>query len=448
MQEKRIEKDLLGEIEVPPSVLYGAQTRRAILNFPLAGEQTIGDYHEMIDALMIIKKAAANANLRSGHLDRQRVTAIIGAADAVLAGAHRDQFPIHYLHGGGGTSANMNANEVLANLADESLGGWRGVYSKVHPNNHVNLHQSTNDVYPTACHIAVIRRWPLLETALRDLAQALRGKAEQWANVTKLGRTCLQDAVEMTFGDMFGAYAAFVERSRERIAEAVDHLHEVNLGGTVVGRTDSLPASYLELIPEELGKAAGDPKYRMAKDLFLATQSPDDMVAVASAIDLFARGLLKIASDFRLLGSGPEAGLGEIRLPAVQPGSSIMPGKINPVVPEFVIQLCIQASGKCSACAMALDHGELELNVWESLIVFNLLDSMRLMANAARTFQERCIEALEVDVERNKRNAETIIPLVTRLMAKHGYSTISDVCKEASGDPSRIRILLAKRGLT
>jgi aspartate ammonia-lyase len=254
----RIETDLLGEIEVPENALYGAQTRRAMLNFPLAGEKKIGDYAQMIEALAIIKKAAANTNLRNENIGKEKAAAIARAGDAVLLGEHADQFPIHCLHGGGGTSANMNANEVIANLAEELLGGRRGTYRLVHPNDDVNLHQSTNDVYPTACHIAVIRRWPALESALRKLSASLLGKGREWAGITRLARTCLQDAVEITFLDLFGAYAAFVERSATRLSQAVDRLYSVNLGGTIVGRSEDVPTEYFTTIIKELGEAAND----------------------------------------------------------------------------------------------------------------------------------------------------------------------------------------------
>jgi aspartate ammonia-lyase len=445
--ETRIETDLLGEIAVPAEALHGAQTRRAILNFPLVGARTIGDYPEMVDALMIVKKAAALANQRTGHLAKKKADAITSAADAVLAGRYRDQFPIHFLHGGGGTSANMNANEVLANLAEESLGGRRGAYRIVHPNNDVNLNQSTNDVYPTACHISVLRRWPLLDRALRMLSESLLGCGRKWADVQRLARTCLQDAVEITFLDLFAAYAALVDRNRARVSEAVNRLHEVNLGGTIVGRPEDVPPDYFASIVQELRQAAGDDKYQQAENLFLAAQSPDDLIAVSSALDLLARGLIKMGSDFRLLGSGPEAGLGELRLPAVQPGSSMMPGKVNPVIPEFLMQLCFEVVGRHAASAMALDHGELDLNIWESVITFNVLDSMEFLTNAATTFRGKCVEGLDVDTERNRRNANTLIPLLTRLMKEHGYSTISDICKTAAGDPARIRQILAEKKL-
>jgi aspartate ammonia-lyase len=341
--ETRTECDLLGEIEVPRSALYGAQTQRAIINFPLHGERTIGHYVPLVEALLLIKLAAARANGAAGFLSGDKAAAIAKAAELTLEDPPIKQFPVHRLHGGGGTSANMNANEVLANVAEELLGGKRGEYRLIHPNDHVNLHQSTNDVYPTACHIAVLRQWRATRPALEGLIQAFRHKAGALEGQPRLARTCLQDAVEITFADLLGGYAEGLARGVRRVAEAVDRLHTVNLGGTIVGRRSDVPEAYLQAIIPCLREATGDPKCEMAADLFDAAQNPDDVVAVSATLDLLARGLVKVCQDLRLLNSGPEAGLGEVKLPAAQPGSSIMPGKINPVIPEFAIQLCFQA---------------------------------------------------------------------------------------------------------
>ena len=400
----------------------------------------------LIGALLRIKWAAAEANRTAGFLDAEVAGAIVrGARELIDEGAGR-HFPIHRFHGGGGTSANMNANEVLANRAEELLGGRRGQYRRVHPNDHANLHQSTNDVYPTACRMAVIASRPSLSKSLDRLGQVLRNRAARFRDVPRVARTCLQDAVAVTFGDLFGGYEAALARAANRIARDVDALHAVNLGGTIVGRPQDAPKGYREQILPRLREVSGDPAYRLAPNLFDAAQNPDGMVAVSSGLDLLARTLIKIAKDLRLLGSGPEAGLGEIRLPAVQPGSSIMPGKVNPVIPEFVIQCCFQVIGNHAACASALDHGELDLNIWESVLLFNVLDSMGLLANAAHTLAERCLEGATVAPERNRRNAESIIPLLTELVKSRGYSAVSRICREAGGDVQRIRELLKKEG--
>ena len=442
----REEHDFLGPVQVPREALYGAQTQRALDNFPLAGERPIGDYPALVEALLRIKWAAAEANRTAGFLDSEVAAAIVQGARELINQQDCRHFPIHRLHGGGGTSANMNANEVLANRAEELLGGRRGHYRRVHPNDHVNLHQSTNDVYPTACRMAVIASWPSLAEALEGLRQVLRTQASRFQEEPRVARTCLQDAVAVTFGDLFGGYEAALARAAGRIAREVDELHAVNLGGTIVGRPQDAPEAYRDRILPSLREVSGDPAYRLAPNLFDAAQNPDGMVAVSSGLDLLARVLIKVAKDLRLLSSGPEAGLGEIRLPAVQPGSSIMPGKVNPVIPEFVIQCCFQVIGNQAACAGVLDHGELDLNVWESVLVFNVLDSMRLLANAARTLAERCLEGLTVVPERNRRHADSIIPLLTDLAKERGYSAVGRVCREAGGDVQKIRELLKKEG--
>ena len=429
-----------------PEALYGAQTQRALDNFPLAGERSIGDYPALVEALLRIKWAAAEANRTEGFLDGEVAGAIVRGARELIGQQAFHHFPIHRLHGGGGTSANMNANEVLANRAEELLGGRRGQYRQVHPNDHVNLHQSTNDVYPTACRMAVIASWPWLAEALEQLGQVLRTKASQFQDEPRVARTCLQDAVAVTFGDLFGGYEAGLARAADRIAREVEELHAVNLGGTIVGRPQDAPEGYRREILPSLRVVSGDPAYRSAPNLFDAAQNPDGLVAVSSGLDLLARVLIKAAKDLRLLSSGPEAGLGEIRLPAVQPGSSIMPGKVNPVIPEFVIQCCFQVLGNHAASAGVLDHGELDLNVWESVLLFNVLDSMRLLANAAHTLAERCLEEVTVVRERNQRNAASIIPLLTDLMKARGYSEVGRVCREAGGDLQKMRQLLKKEG--
>ncbi len=443
----RIEVDLLGEVEVPADALHGAQTERAVSNFPLGLERTIGSYPDLIIGLLQVKQAAAEANLQTGLLDAAIATAIAQSAGALIEQGARGLFPVHRLHGGGGTSANMNANEVLANMAEERLGGRRGEYRLVHPNDHVNLHQSTNDVYPTACHIAVVRGWPVLQTAVAGLAASLRDFGQEAGSAPRLARTCLQDAVEASFADLFGGYATSLERGVRRVETAVDALHAVNLGGTVVGRSDGVPAPYFDAVIATLRDVTGDARYRRADDLFDAAQNPDDLAAVAAALDLLAQGLRKIAQDLRLLSSGPEGGLGELGLPPVQPGSSIMPGKVNPVIPEFAIQLCLQAGGHHAVCQAALGLGELDLNVWESALTFNLLDSMALLAQAASSLDLRCIRGLTVDIARNRQHAESIVPMLSRLARTHGYATVAAVCREAGNDPARTRELLRARGI-
>jgi len=439
----RVEQDLLGPVDVPAGALYGAQTQRALDNFPVRGQHTIGYYHALIRGLVHTKHAAALANRETGQIDKSTAGAILRACRDLLARDHyEDDFPVHHLHGGGGTSANMNANEVLANLAEELLGGKRGEYRRVHPNDHANLNQSTNDVYPTACHIAVISQWPALRQALDTLVGRFDTKADELQSQQRIARTCLQDAVAVGFGDLLGGYSTFLRRSAERIARTVEDLHVVPLGGTIVGRPEDVPPAYFQAIIPALRQVTGDSAYRRNETLFDAAQNLDDLVHVSHELDALARGLVKICQDLRLMNSGPETGLGEIALPAVQPGSSIMPGKVNPVIPEHVIQLCFRVMGLHLGCQTALDHGELDLNIWESTAVFGILDSMELLESAAGTLGDKCIRDMRVNVERNDRNVQTIIPLLTELAERHGYSRVSDVCKKAGGNLKRLRHLL------
>jgi aspartate ammonia-lyase len=444
----RRESDLLGAVSVPGDALWGAQTQRAVENFPLAGEATIGDCPDLIAALMAVKTAAARANARAGALESAVAEAIVAAAGAVRAGGLYTHFPVHRLHGGGGTSANMNANEVLANLAEESMGGCRGEYRRAHPNDHVNLNQSTNDVYPTACRVAVVTRWRASRGGVLALADAFAAQAADAGAAPRLARTCLQDAVAGEWGQLFGAYAAALRRAAARVDETVERLHEVNLGGGIVGHRGDVPPAYFAAVIEELRAATGDPAYRQAADLYDAAQNPDAAVAVSAALDLLARTVVKVAKDLRLLGSGPEGGLGELELPAVQPGSSAMPGKVNPVIPEFAVQLALSACGKHAACQAAIDHGELDLNVWESLVTFSLLDAMALLAAACATLAERCVSSLRVNRGRSAANADTLIPALARLAQAHGYARVSEVCRAASGEPQEIRRRLRSSGLT
>jgi len=443
----RAEADALGKLNVPGKALYGIQTQRAILNFPSTQKKIIGDYPELIQGLMWCKQAAAQTNMKFGYLSSKRGRAIVRSAAEVLKKQVFGQFPVHYLHGGGGTSANMNANEVLANMAEERLGGKRGNYELVHPNDHVNLHQSTNDVYPTACHIAIILKWKALKTALEGLREALSGRGMELRGQKRVARTCLQDAQEVTFKDLLDGYGSFVKRSTSRLESAVDSLHSVNLGGSFIGRKDDVPGDYFEDIIPNLRAVTGDKRYRRARNLFDAAQNPDDMALCSAQLAILARGLIKIGQDFRLMASGPETGLGEIILASVQPGSSAVPGKVNPVIPEFLMQACFVAIGLDATCQAALCHGELDLNVWESAMVFSILDSMGLLAEAVSVFEKKCVRLFKVNAVINDRNANSFIPMLMRATHKFGYACIEQICREAAGDYDRIRKLLADRNL-
>ena len=436
----RIEKDLLGQVTVPANALYGAQTQRAIVNFPLGGEKCFSDYPELLRAMLLIKKAVTQANLLAGVLDKARGEAMIHAIDKLLADTPGSQFPVHSLHGGGGVSFNMNVNEVIANFVNrEAFDAPFGSYSPVHPHNHVNLNQSTSDVFSTACHIAVIDQWQELAAELAKLAAAFHEQGQRWQTVQKISRTCLQDAVEISFADFFSGYQTLVSREQERAERAVEELYAVNLGGTIVGRACDANADYRERIIPVLREVLDNARYCQRSNLFDAAQNLDDVVHVSSHLKLLAKNLVKIGQDIRLIASGPQTGFGEIRLPAVQPGSSAMPGKINPTVPEFLMQCCFQVVGKCTATEMVLDHGELDLNVWGAVVVTNLLDAISCLENGARVFRSLCIEGIEVNLEKNRKNIETTIPLINRLKLEKGYTFATKVFKETKGDSVKIK---------
>lgn len=440
----RRETDLLGTISVPDEALYGAQTQRAVENFPVRRERTIGSFPTLVKALLRVKKAAAMVNQEIGALPGEKARAIIQAADTLLERPSPEQFPIHYLHGGGGTSANMNANEVLANLAEELLGGRRGEYRVIHPNDAVNLHQSTNDVYPTACHMAVLAAFLPLQAVLAGLAETIKTKEETYRDSVRLARTCYQDAVDITFGNFFSGYSGFVTRRLRHLEQAVDELHAVNLGGTIVGRASDVPAAYLEKVIPTLRQVTGDAAYHHPDSLFDAAQNADELASVSAQLDLFARGLVKIAQDVRVLSSGPQAGLGELLIPPVQPGSSIMPGKINPVIPEFLMQICFKVMGNHAGCSAGLDHGELDLNVWESSMVFSILESMEILENGVAVFTQSCLAGLQPVAAVNDAAADTIIPRLTRLAYRYGYQRVSAVCQQAGGDLALLAALLGQ----
>lgn len=441
----RVEKDLLGAIRVPADALYGAQTQRALENFPVGRARRIGDFPVLIDALMLIKEACAEVNGMTNEISPSQAAAIAGAARYVRKEKLYSEFPIHHLHGGGGTSANMNANEVLANLAGELLGGRRGEYSLVHPNDHVNLNQSTNDVYPSACHMAIIMQWPSLHQTLNKLRVTMEEQAMRYASQQRIARTCLQDAVAVSFSDFFGGYTGVLSRGEERINKMVEALHVLPLGGTIVGRSHDANKTYFKSIVPALIKVTGDAAYRQNENLFDAAQNPDDMAAVSGALALLAGSLIKISQDLRLMNSGPETGFGEIALPPVQPGSSIMPGKINPVIPEFVIQVCFRVIGNDLSCQACVRHGELDLNIWESMMVFSILESMELLESALDVLEKRCVAGMEIDADRNRENTKTIIPRLTELIKDHGYSNVSNVCSEAGQDIQKLKKMIEER---
>jgi fumarate hydratase class II len=443
MTETRIERDPLGELGVPVAALYGVQTERARQNFPISG---LAPQHAFVDAMVWIKKAAALTHKETKRLDARLADAIIRAADEVLGGQHREQFVVDPYQAGAGTSHNMNVNEVLANRANELLGGKRGAYKPVHPNDHVNMAQSTNDTIPTAIRLAALTMLVKLEASLNLLAQAFIDKGREFDRIVKSGRTHLQDATPIRLGQEFAAYGHTIERGVARLRRAADDLRELGIGGTAVGTGLNAEPQYPEKMVKHLSALTGQ-ILRVGVDRVQLMQSLGDAAAFSAALRTCAVDLNKIANDIRLLSSGPRTGLNEIRLPAVQPGSSIMPGKVNPSMAEMVNMVCYQVIGNDLTIATAAEAGQLELNVMMPLIAHNLIFSMEILANASRAFAERCVAGIQADAEQCAHWLERSPALVTALAPKIGYAEAAKLAKEAVAKNVTVRQLIMEKGL-
>jgi len=437
------ERDPLGELQVPAAAYYGVQTARAVENFPISGLRAAAD---LVTATILIKKAAAEANAQLGRLDREVAAAIVRAADEILNGALRDQFVVDVYQAGAGTSHNMNANEVLANRAGELLGTARGTYTRVHPNDHVNMGQSTNDVFPTATRLALLLGAEPLVAAGRALAETLARKADEFAGILKTGRTHLQDAVPITLGQEFSGYAECVRRGAEDAASASQQLQELNIGATAVGTSLNAGDDYRRLVVENLARYTRL-RLQPATNLFRVTQSMGDVLAYSSGMRRLAVEVGKVASDLRLLSMGPRAGLSEIMLPAVQPGSSIMPGKVNPSVPEMVNQVCFQVMGCDATIAIACEAGQLELNVMMPVIAWNALHASTILREALKVLRVRCVEGIAADESRARELLERSTAAATALSPYIGYAETAAIAKEAVKTGKTIRELVLARGL-
>ena len=441
----RIEHDLLGEREVPDDALYGIQTLRALENFPITGI-ALREFPALVEALAAVKEAAALANADLGLLARDIADPIVRAAQEIRAGRHHEHFLVDMIQGGAGTSTNMNANEVIANRALELLGGERGRYDRVHPNNHVNLSQSTNDVYPTAVKLALHRSIEELRSAERDLAMAFLEKGEAFAAFIKMGRTQLQDAVPMTLGQEFRAFGNTILEDVDRLAEVQRLIREINMGATAIGTGINAPPGYSESVREHLAHITGLPLIT-APDLVEATMDTGVFVQLSGVLKRCAVKISKICDDLRLLSSGPRAGLGEINLPAMQPGSSIMPGKVNPVIPEVVNQVCFDVIGADVAVTLAAAAGQLQLNVFEPLIAFRLLSGTAQLRNACLVLRERCVVGIEANPERMRFFVENSIGIVTALVPAIGYERATQVAKEALDSGRGVYDIVREHGL-
>jgi aspartate ammonia-lyase len=435
----RTEHDSLGDVAVPEHAYYGAQTVRAVQNFPISGVP-IAHYPSLIRALAMVKHAAAATNAALGILPAHRAEAIIAAAQEVAGGALREHFPVDAIQGGAGTSTNMNMNEVLANRGLELLGHRRGDYVHLHPNDDVNLSQSTNDAYPTAVRLAVLLACAALTEALDRLAIAFHRKGEAFAHVVKLGRTQMQDAVPMTLGQELGAYAVTIREDIARLHEAQRLLREVNLGGTAIGTRINAPPGYGPRAIAELSTLSGFALVQ-SENLVEASWDMGGFVMFSGLLKRIASKLSKIANDLRLLSSGPRGGIGEIALPAMQPGSSIMPGKVNPVIPEVLNQVCFQVIGNDLAVTMAAEAGQLQLNAFEPLIARNILESLQLLVAAIGTFTDRCVIGIAAREDVCARHVEASVGSATALVPLLGYERAAAIAQQALATGRTVRAL-------
>lgn len=441
--EFRVEKDSIGTKDVPENVYYGVQSLRAAENFHITG---LNMHPEIINSLAYIKKAATITNCEAGLLDKRRTQAIVQACDEILEGKFREDFIVDPIQGGAGTSLNMNANEVIANRAIEILGGKKGDYSVVNPNDHVNCGQSTNDVIPTAGKMTSLRLLKKLKKQLLRLHSALEQKADEFDSVIKMGRTQLQDAVPIRLGQEFKAYSVAILRDLNRMDKAMDEMRTLNMGGTAVGTGLNADESYLRRIVPNLSEISGMDLVQ-AYDLIDATQNLDSFVAVSGAVKACAVTLSKIANDLRLMSSGPRAGFGEINLPAKQNGSSIMPGKVNPVIPEVVNQVAFNAIGNDMTITMAAEAGQLELNAFEPIIFYCLFQSIDTIAYAVNTFVDNCVIGITANETRCRYFVENSVGIITAICPYVGYQKAAEIAKEAIKTGESVRKLIIETGL-
>ncbi len=441
----RLEHDSLGQREISDHAYYGVQTQRAIENFPISGV-FISNFEHLIEGLALVKKAAALANHELGTLDEDKMQAICDACDELLEGKLREHFPVDMFQGGAGTSTNMNANEVIANRGLELMGFNKGEYQHLHPNDHVNCSQSTNDAYPTAIKLAVLLSSRNLIRGMEELRDSLEIKAEEFSDVLKMGRTENQDAVPMTLGQEFSAYGVMVDSAIKAIERAVGDFCDINMGATAIGTGITSPPGYANLVTEKLSEVSGF-ELRRAKNLVEATQNAGIFVQMSATLKRGAVQISKICNDLRWLSSGPRCGLNEINLPPMQPGSSIMPGKVNPVIPELINQICYQVMGYDAVVSMAAEASELELCMAEPVIAYDLLHGMMILKNGCVTLAARCISGIEANRDVCRGYVENSIGLVTALVPVIGYEQSADIAKEALKTGGSVYELVMAKGL-
>ncbi|MET1412888.1 class II fumarate hydratase [Roseibium sp. HPY-6] len=439
----RTESDSFGQLEIPGDKYYGAQTARSLINFPIGGETMP---LPLIHALGIIKQAAAKVNERQGKLAPELAGAIAKAAGEVAAGKFDDHFPLVVWQTGSGTQSNMNANEVIANRAIEILGGEIGTKAPVHPNDHCNMSQSSNDTFPTAMHISAAREiHQSLVPALNHLKDSLKAKSDEWADIVKIGRTHTQDATPLTLGQEFGGYTAQIEAGIQRLLEASDGLYELAQGGTAVGTGLNTKKEFAEQFAAEVADISGLP-FRTAPNKFEALAAHDAYVFAHGALNTIAASLFKIANDIRLLGSGPRSGLGELSLPENEPGSSIMPGKVNPTQCEAMTMVCTQVFGNQTTISVAGSQGHFELNVYKPVMAYAMLQSIKLLADASRSFADRCVSGIKANKDNIKALMERSLMLVTALAPAIGYDKATEIAKSAHKNGTSLKEEALKLG--
>lgn len=442
----RLEHDLLGEMDVPEDVYYGVHTARAIANFPFSGV-LLASHPDFIRALATVKQAAAMANTELGFLDGRKAGAIIAACTEIREGRLHDHFQVDSIQGGAGTSTNMNTNEVIANRALELLGHCRGDYHKLHPLQDVNLSQSTNDVYPTAIKLALDAQTGRLIECITKLRESFAEKGLEFAGVAKMGRTQLQDAIPMTLGQEFTAYAVTLQEDEMRLAEARLLLHELNIGGTAIGTGLNAAPGYREQVLEKLRELSGISTLISAADLIEATQDAGVFVQLSGVLKRVAVKLSKICNDLRLLSSGPRAGFNEINLPPVQAGSSIMPGKVNPVIPEAINQIAFQVIGNDVTVTFAAEGGQLQLNAFEPVIAKSLFESMTLLTKGCEILAEKCVSGISANAETLQATVANSIGIITALSPRIGYDNATSIAQEALLGGGKVGDIIVARGL-
>ena len=446
MTGHRTESDSMGEIEVDASRYWGAQTERSLHHFAIGDPAADRMPLEVVHAMGVLKKAAAQANAEAGDLDPSIADLIVAAADEVIAGALDEHFPLYVWQTGSGTQSNMNANEVIANRAIQLAGGRMGSKAPVHPNDHVNMSQSSNDTFPTAMHVAaataIVRR---LLPSVRALRDALAARSDEFADIVKIGRTHLQDAVPLTLGQEFGGYVAQLDADIERIEQTLHGLHELAIGGTAVGTGLNAPPGFADAVAARIAELTGLP-FVSAPNKFAALAAHDALVFASGALATLAGSLMKIANDLRWLGSGPRSGLGELVLPENEPGSSIMPGKVNPTQSEAMTMVCVQVFGNDTAIKIAGSQGNFELNVFKPLMIRNLLHSTAILADASRTFREFCVEGLQADRDRIAELVDRSLMLVTALSPSIGYDAAAAIAKKAHHEGRTLRDVAVELG--